>query len=152
MEELIKKLLERRAKKQNKLKRLLETPTSEKRDLTEDEDTAFREIEDEIKSLDKRIGQLREIDERARKAAETSRRIFGEDRVQVGAEPEVYRRGGDNSFFRDLYRVTAKTDWGARERLENNNKQVADAKIKAGAEARAINTTFGAGGKVFAAA
>lgn len=151
MQELIDKLLERRAKVQEKLKRLLDAPTKESRDLTSDEDEKFRKYETEITSIDKRITELREIMERDARSESAQREAFSVPRASVVSEPATYARGNGNSFFRDLFRANNKADKEAYQRLERNNREVTDAKIKAG-EARAISTGSGAGGKVFAAA
>lgn len=145
MQELIDKLLERRAKVQDKLKRLLEAPTKESRDLTPDEDEKFRKHEDEINSIDKRIKELRDIMERDAKSEAAQREAFSTPRIQV-TEPAIYARGNGNSFFRDLFRANNKADKEAYQRLERNNREVHDHKVKAG-EARAISTGTGAGGE-----
>ena len=57
--------------------------------------------------------------------------------ARVVSQPETYRKGGNQSYFKDLYRATYTADTEARERLVRNN-----------AEARAgMTTTDGAGGE-----
>lgn len=50
------------------------------------------------------------------------------DQIQVGEEPKTYRRGGPNSFFRDLLATQAPTlGWdnpGAKERLERHGEEM----------------------------
>jgi HK97 family phage major capsid protein len=70
--------------------------------------------------------------------------------ARVTSEPEVYRRGGDVSYFRDLMRAQTRTGVGiseAGERLQRNSRQFADQVRNAPAEqTRALSTTDGAGG------
>ena len=151
MQELIDKLLEKRAKKTAKMQRLLEAPTKEARDLTPDEDKQFREIEDEIKAIDKRVGELRESIKRNEASAAAAAKVFSEPRAVVTSEPSVYRRDvTEVQYFRDLYRARCLGDKDAFARLDRNNRQVADEKSKR--EQRAITTVNGAGGKELAAA
>lgn len=56
--------------------------------------------------------------------------------VKVGAEPETYRRGGEVSYFRDLYMATTHGRRDSIERLARNDQEV-----------RAIGTTDTAGGE-----
>lgn len=60
--------------------------------------------------------------------------------VRVGDEPEVYRRGGEHSYFRDLWMATSYGRRESADRLRRNDEQVAYA-------ARALSTTDGAGGE-----
>lgn len=55
----------------------------------------------------------------------------------IGAEPETYRKGGQTSYFRDLWMAQQYGRTDARDRLERNNREV---------QARALSTTDGAGG------
>lgn len=70
--------------------------------------------------------------------------------VQVGAEPETYRRHGEHSYFRDLWMAT---NYGRREsieRLVRNDREVEHAvrsSDEVRAQMRAIGTTDGAGGE-----
>lgn len=137
--ELIKGLQEKRAELRTSLDAILETVATEKRTaLSEDEKTKFDAGEAEIRELDARVAELDEQIVADEAAAEVAKR-YGGPRVQVTSEPEVYRKSGQTSFFRDLYRANEKGDRAAFERLDRNNRMVA--------EKRAISTTNGAGGE-----
>ena len=141
MRDLINRLLERRAELKNELDAVLVAPTNESRDLNTAEAARFDELEAEIRALDDRVRDLSEQLTRDEAAAEVARRLQLGATVQVTREPETYRRGGQRSYFRDLYLAREKGDRDAYERLERNNRQRADT------EQRAINTTNGAGGE-----
>jgi HK97 family phage major capsid protein len=70
--------------------------------------------------------------------------------ARVTSEPEVYRQGGDVSYFRDLMRAQTRTGSGvseAGERLQRNSRQFVDQVRNAPrSETRALSTTDGAGG------
>ena len=70
--------------------------------------------------------------------------------ARITAEPEVYRQGGDVSYFRDLMRAQTRTGVGiaeAGERLQRNSRQFVDQVRNAPrAQTRALTTTDGAGG------
>lgn len=70
--------------------------------------------------------------------------------ARITSEPEVYRQGGDISYFRDLMRAQTRTGQGvseAGERLQRNSRQFADQVRNAPREqTRALSTTDGAGG------
>jgi HK97 family phage major capsid protein len=70
--------------------------------------------------------------------------------ARVTSEPEVYRRGSQVSYFRDLMRAQTRTGEGisqATERLLRNSRQFADQVRNAPeAQTRALTTTDGAGG------
>jgi HK97 family phage major capsid protein len=61
--------------------------------------------------------------------------------ARITSEPEVYRQGGETSYFRDLVRAQVRGDRSAFERLERNDRQVAD-------QTRALTTVDGAGGEM----
>ncbi len=120
----------------------------------------LRAKDTEIEQLDARIKDLEEDEKREQRAAELMARHgqAGErrERVTVVSEPETYRKGGQTSYFRDLFRAQMKGDSSAIERLSRNDRQVADhlQRIARGAEqalegmeARALTTTDGAGGE-----
>jgi HK97 family phage major capsid protein len=73
-----------------------------------------------------------------------------DNQARVTSEPEVYRRGGDVSYFRDLMRAQTRTGTGVSEagdRLQRNSRQFVDQVRNAPpAETRALTTTDGAGG------
>ncbi|MEU6490387.1 phage major capsid protein [Streptomyces sp. NPDC046984] len=136
--------------------------------LSADQQTAFdakraeiRAKDDEIADLEARIADLEEDEKREQRAADLHARHGQagerrEARVTVTSEPETYRKGGQASYFRDLFRASVKADSGAADRLRRNDREVADRleRIARGAEqalegmeARALTTTDGAGGE-----
>jgi len=134
---MIKALQDKRAELRTTLDGILETVHTEQRDkLTADEQARFDAGESEIRGIDERVSELDEQIRADDAAAEVTRRYTS---VQVTSEPEVYRKGAQLSYFRDLYRATNKGDHRAAERLERNNRMVM--------EKRAISTTTGAGGE-----
>ncbi|WP_330265324.1 phage major capsid protein [Streptomyces griseorubiginosus] len=141
--------------------------TAGREKLSADEQSAFdakraeiRAKDDEIEQLDARIKELEEDEQREQRAADIHARHgqAGErrERVTVTSEPETYRRGGQTSYFRDLFRAQMKGDTTSIERLSRNDREVADRLQRiargaeeaiAGLEARALTTTDGAGGE-----
>lgn len=120
----------------------------------------LRAKDSEIEDLSARIKDLEEDEKREQRAAaiHAEHRQAGErrERVTVVSEPETYRKGGQTSYFRDLFRAQMKGDGSAAERLQRNDREVADhlQRIARGAEqalqgleARALTTTDGAGGE-----
>lgn len=73
-----------------------------------------------------------------------------DNQARVTSEPEVYRQGGEVSYFRDLMRAQTRTGAGiseAGERLQRNSRQFVDQVRNAPREqTRALTTTDGAGG------
>ncbi|WP_438478964.1 phage major capsid protein [Streptomyces asiaticus] len=143
-------LLEQRAALKTELDGILTAPAAEERDLSTDEDTAFNAKRDEIRAKDTeieklqaRIADLDEDEKRAQRAAEllAQNGQAGErrERVQVVSEPETYRRGGNVSYFRDLFRAQVNGNRESIERLARNDREVQ--------EQRALTTTDGAGGE-----
>jgi HK97 family phage major capsid protein len=61
--------------------------------------------------------------------------------ARVTSEPEVYRRGGNESYFRDLFRAQHMSNRDSIDRLVRNDRAMAD-----NVEYRALTTTDGAGG------
>jgi HK97 family phage major capsid protein len=120
----------------------------------------LRTKDTEIEQLDSRIKDLEEDEQREQRAASIHARHgqAGErrERVTVTSEPETYRRGGQTSYFRDLFRAQVKGDTSSIERLARNDREVSDRleriargaeEALAGLEARALSTTDGAGGE-----
>lgn len=141
--------------------------TAGREKLSADEQTAFdakrseiRAKDGEIEELDGKIKELEEDEQREQRAGEILARHgqAGErrERVTVTSEPETYRKGGQTSYFRDLFRAQMKGDSSSIERLSRNDREVTDhlERIARGAEqalqgmeARALSTTDGAGGE-----
>jgi HK97 family phage major capsid protein len=141
--------LERRAALKTELDGILEAPGAEKRDLTDDEQSKFTEKRDAIKSTDGdietlrgRISDLEEAEERDTKAAELRAKFQPAGPqptgIKVTSEPETYRKGGGQSYFRDLFRAQQRGDHDAIERLRRSDREVVD-----GLEKRALNTNDG---------
>ncbi|WP_371670022.1 phage major capsid protein [Streptomyces sp. NBC_00289] len=141
--------------------------TAGREKLSADEQSAFdakrselRSKDGEIEDLDARIKDLEEDEKREQRAASilAEQRQAGErrERVTVVSEPETYRKGGQTSYFRDLFRAQMKGDTSSIQRLSRNDREVTDRleRIHRGAEealqgmeARALTTTDGAGGE-----
>ncbi|MFI0772320.1 phage major capsid protein [Streptomyces sp. NPDC021218] len=143
-------LLEQRAALKTELDGIIATPVAEERDLSTDEHTAFdakaheiRAKDVEIEKLQARIAELDEDEKRSQRAAEllAQNGQAGErrERVQVVSEPETYRKGGNASYFRDLFRAQVNGNRESIERLARNDREVQ--------EKRALTTTDGAGGE-----
>lgn len=139
-------LLEQRAALKTELDGILKTPTEEKRGLNDDEDKVFAEKRDAIKKTDAdieaintRITDLADSEERDAKAAELRAKYQPAGPqptgVKVTSEPETYRKGGQASYFKDLFRAQQRGDHEAIERLQRNDREVK--------EKRALNTTDG---------
>ncbi|MEU9380005.1 phage major capsid protein [Streptomyces sp. NPDC048279] len=163
--------LETRAALKKELDAVVEgAATAGREKLSADEQTAFdakrseiRAKDTEIEELETRIKDLEEDEKREQRAAEIHARHGqgGERResARILNEPETYRRGGQTSYFRDLFRAQMKGDSGAAERLQRNDREVADRldqiargaadalKGLEGIETRALSTTDGAGGE-----
>jgi HK97 family phage major capsid protein len=146
-------LLEQRAALKTELDEVMKAPTAENRSLNDEEATAFAEKRDAIKKTDgdietvqQRITDLEDEEERGKKAAELRAKFTPEGPqptgVKVVSEPETYRRGGRTSYFRDLFRSQHMGDRNALERLQRNDQEVAD-----GLEKRALTTTDGSAGE-----
>lgn len=108
---------------------------SEARDLTAEQAAELRTITDArdaivngpnggdgLAAIDQRIRDLEANVDAVNRSAEMAAR-YGI--VRVNAEPHIYRRDGDHSFFRDLYaRTFGRGDArGAAERLDNHYRQ-----------------------------
>jgi HK97 family phage major capsid protein len=135
MNEIINTVLERREAIQTEMDALLQRVTDEKRTaLTVDEDAAFEALKVERDAADVRIAELRKEHE-AREAVKAFRATLNTADVTVGKEPETYRKGGQQSYFRDLAGASLRNDRDAIDRLVRNDREV-----------RAINTTDTSGG------
>ncbi|MGY1498545.1 phage major capsid protein [Streptomyces sp. QTS52] len=139
-------LLEQRAALKTELDGILKAPSEEKRNLSDDEDKVFVEKRDAIKAKDTeieavntRIAELADAEERDAKAAELRAKYQPAGPQPSGAkvtsEPETYRKGGQDSYFKDLFRAQQRGDHEAIERLQRNDREVK--------EKRALNTTDG---------
>jgi len=145
--------LEARAALKTEMDSVLTAPTAENRGLSEDEAKLFGEKRDavkakdaEIEELSAKIKDLEEDEKREQRAAEVlaEHQQAGErrERVTVTSEPETYRKGGQSSYFRDLFRAQQRGDTDAMDRLRRN-----DSEVNAALEQRAITTTDGSAGE-----
>ncbi|MBW9118880.1 phage major capsid protein [Microbacterium trichothecenolyticum] len=97
-----------------------------------------RTATERIDAIDAEISSLRAEqadDERLTRGAQERHEQQPVPAARVTSEPETYRKGGQNSFFRDLYNAQVRGKTEAFERLERHNQE------------RAISTTDGAGGE-----
>lgn len=159
MDERLKRLVARReaaAKEREQLlaqrKAILDIAEEEAReDLTEDEDTEFRALTDQIKAKDTELSaydeRINELAEEARREKEIEqgqqrmRRAIAE--VQVLSEARTYERGNGKSYLRDLVLTQLGLDGSgeARARLNRHAEEVRTDK-----EFRALSRTDTAGG------
>ncbi|MEV0779180.1 phage major capsid protein [Streptomyces sp. NPDC050428] len=150
----LQELLEQRAALKTELDAVIEAPKTEQRNLTDDEQKSFDEKRDAINAKDTeiqakqgRIAELEESEKRDNTAAEL-RAKYGQaptpaaSGVTVTSEPETYRRGGAQSYFRDLFRAQQRGDHDAIDRLRRSDREVID-----GLETRALTTTDGGVGE-----
>lgn len=133
---MLKTLVEKRAAVQAEIDAIVGKAETEARDFTETESAEFDSKIAEARSLDERIAQMEAADEARSKAAAASAKLPSSSTSVK--DPEVYRSGGENSYFRDLALASVRNDRDAIDRLVRNDKIVK--------EARAINTTDGTGG------
>lgn len=135
---MIADLMAKRAEKRAQLDGLLSAAEArEDKAFTDEERSAFEAGETEIREIDSRVSELDAQVRADDAAAEMAKRY--KPSVQVTSEPEVYRKSGQTSYFRDLHLARNKGDRDAYDRLQRNDKIVA--------EKRAISTTNGAGGE-----
>lgn len=106
-------------------------------DYTDEVDAEYEGLKEERKLHEDAIAKVeaRKADILARSQRGSVDRPVGGARVTQ--EPETYRKGGQTSYFKDLYRGTMKGDHNSLERLARN-----DAEVRAG-----ITTVDGAGGE-----
>lgn len=151
----IQTLLEKRAALATERDQVLTAPEAEQRGLTEPEQAQFDEkraaitaVDAELEEIRGRVAELEEDAQREQRANDLAVKYgqTGEQRerssVTVTSEPETYRKGGQNSYFKDLVRAQLLGSRDATERLVRNSRQVASA-----LEQRALSTTDGAGGE-----
>ncbi|NQE88514.1 phage major capsid protein [Nocardia terpenica] len=132
---------------------ILSTVADEVReDLTEDEDTQFRELTDQLRSIDadlctidERIAEITDEIDRTRRVEEGTRalRRAQETHVRVGGEPATYTRGNGHSYIQDLVRFSFRldADGAAETRLRRHGEEVARSP-----EYRDLDRTDGHGG------
>jgi HK97 family phage major capsid protein len=118
---------------------------------TRDEATrAVDAAQAEVTRLEAEIQEEARMDALASQVRDTAPAPRPVGGARVTSEPEVYRRGGPVSYFRDLTAAQCRVGNGisdAGERLQRNARQFADTVRNAPAsETRALSTTDGAGG------
>lgn len=130
--------------------------------MTADETTAFDErraeiaaIDADVAGLNQRISDIEDIEAR-RQQADAVRATLPADPqsttspTRVTSEPEVYRRGGNHSFFADSVAAFLGRDPGANERLQRHARVIetdAERRVAQGqVEFRDLTRTDGAGG------
>ena len=124
---------------------------AEKRDnkaLTDAEQASYDEkraakksLDDEIAACEQRLQELLDEEARDARAAESRAKYGNAETVQRSAqvnEPDMYVKGGPNSFFRDLAKAKFFDDYHAADRLRRHSSHVM--------ESRAIGNTGAAGG------
>lgn len=135
---LIAELSAKRLSLRSGLDTLLNTANTAGRALTEDESARFDREEAEVRQIDEQIKSLDEQIRADEQHAETMRRYA--PTVTITSEPEVYRKSGKHSYFKDLYRAKYGTDRDAVDRLVRNDKMVAEKRA-------GLTTVNGAGGE-----
>lgn len=136
---MIAQLVEKRAALQAEIDAIVGKAEAEARDFSDVESADFDAKVAEARALDDRIATLEKAEE-ARKAAAATTAKYGASATTV-KDPEVYRDGGSNSYFRDLALASVRNDRDAIDRLVRNDKMVKDYRTSNG-----INTTDGTGG------
>ncbi len=100
--------------------------------LTVEEDSAFKQLSQQIKDYSERIAEMEQQDERLAAANQAARRTNGGTRSSA-----VYGRESRSSYFADLVAMARQTaDYDARERLTNYDQ-----------EQRDLNRADGSGGQ-----
>lgn len=114
-------------------------------DITAEDLEALETEMDEAETERSRATAQVEKYERIYKAREDSpvpSADVADERVVVVNEPDLYRKGGPNSFFRDL--VTSKTDFNALKRLSDHSEYVRSQ--TGAAESRDVTSSGGGAG------
>lgn len=115
--------------------------------FTPEEISRFDQLMAEVRDHDARIKELVEAEENDRRAAgarvedgETGTETRGAGTVIEVNEPDIYQKGGPNSYFRDLFVSQKGGDLRASERLRRHQEHEAEK------EKRAVGNTNAAGG------
>lgn len=116
--------------------------TRDDKNFTPDETAKVDQLIAELRSADSRILELEESEAAEARAAQTRKENGegGEQRrepVKV-SEPDIYAKGGPNSYFRDLFQAEVGRDYQATERLRRHAAHEM--------ETRAVGNTNAAGG------
>jgi HK97 family phage major capsid protein len=108
-----------------RLNTLIDTATTEDRDLTDDEAAQVSAIKADLERRDAQIAEQEALEQRAAAAAEQRARhaaAIPTASIEVTRAEATYRPDGGVSFFRDLLSA-AKGDGEAHERLRRNNAE-----------------------------
>lgn len=140
----------RQAEIETEIETITAAAESETRGVSDEEQTQVDALLAEHRGLTSKIKTAKDAaDLRAKRAANTPEGVApaGEaGRTELRTEP--YRKGGEHSYFRDLYNATKGGDRRAIERLTENDRYTADkGKNHERAEIRAMSTTAGVGGE-----
>lgn len=119
-----------RATAKAELDGIIAGPQAEKRNLTATEDAAFNAKLEEIRGIDRDIEEAEEAEKRSNVTA-SLRAQYGQNapesahtpRWHAGAD-EVYKRGGQNSYFRDLVASRLNPTPDVHERLNQHARQM----------------------------
>lgn len=131
--EKIEAKLAERSVKQDELDVRMSAIEAEKRDANEDEQKdlrssieAIKAIDEEVKELEVRESELKEMQERRDRAAQLAKE-YGTKTVSV-KEPLTYRSDNmaDTSFLTDAYRSFRYNDPDAAQRLSRHNAEMRD--------------------------
>lgn len=139
--EMILQLRENRQQHIDVARGLVATAKKFDRKMSPNERQRFDTAEKNVEELDARIAELVDQVTADETSAENARR-YGQPNAGDGvqSEPQVYRNAPDSpSYFRDLHQAKQRGDRDAMDRLNRNNKMVA--------EKRALSTANGAGGE-----
>lgn len=108
--------------------RILESATSETRDLTVEEAAEIEEFNSQIDAKDARIIEYEKmVEKRAQdieRRAKFEKIIAPETKVRVSSEPLTYDPMGKDSFFRDLVNMRVNGDDQAKARLDRHMAEV----------------------------
>jgi len=127
--------LEERAALKTNLDAVIDAPTKEARNLTDEETAKFNEAraavkakDEEIEALQGRIKDAEEAEARDARAAEI-RAQFGQEGPQptgarVTSEPLTYQRGNGHSYFMDLANSQLRNDGAALARLQRHETEL----------------------------
>lgn len=161
MDELIRQLEARRAGLVGQMDTILKAPTTEKRDLSTEEQTKWNALKGEIEPLDEQLTQFRESRDREARAAAAragDAQVVDDGKggkakasVSVQSEPTVYGKYSGHSYFLDQARLKAAQgglyegagDGGvnsANERMQRHGKEI-DVDLPAREERRARAAT-----------
>lgn len=131
-----KQLREKRDAKITESKSLIETASTEERNLTVEEDEKIASLLDEVRALDAQIANAEEIEKRAVEAAEARKPIENEVRggAVVKTEARTYRPDSGHDFIGDAFRAQIRGDWEASQRINRHQHEEA-------VERRAVGTS-----------